>query len=543
MFASNRPLGPGFRAQRSMVLASRGLVCTSQPLATSVGLHILRQGGTAMDAAIAANLVLCVVEPYNTGLGGDCMLLYWNAAEGKLYALNGSGRAPAALTPEHLRKAGFCTMPLIGPLSVTVPGAVQAWADAHARFGRLSWGELFAGAIDYAENGFPVSEVIAWEWQTIWNAGIVQDAHARTWFSLDGRPPRLGEVMRLPVLAKTLRTLANEGPEWFYRGPFAEAATRVVAEQGGVFLATDFAEHRSCWVDPIEATYRGYSVLELPPSTQGVTALLALNILENYDLSRYSPLAPEVHHYRIEAVKLALADRNQFVADPEFASVPLHELLSKDYAQGRAALVRENRAVARPLPGALSAKGDTVYLTAADSWGNVVSMISSLYFPFGSGVAVPDTGVVLQNRGAGFVLDPAHPNCVAPRKRPLHTTIPAMLFRNGRPVVSFGVMGGDHQAQAHVQVVSQMIDFAANIQEALDSPRFHVLEHNRVAFEEEFDPALVQALRAFGHAVADPNEVRLRGGFGGGQGLLIDWDAKVYWGGSDRRKDGCAMGF
>ena len=526
-----------------MVLARRGLVCTSQALATSVGLHVLRQGGSAIDAAIAANLTLCVVEPYHVGLGGDCMLLYWDAAEQQLHALNGSGRAPASLTLDRLAASGCSTMPLLGPLSVTVPGVVQAWADAHARFGRLRWQELFAAALDYAENGFPVSEVIAWEWQTIFNVGIVQDVHARAWFSIDGRAPRLGEVMRLPVLARTLGELSQGGAEWFYRGPFADAAARAVGEQGGALSVTDFAEHSSSWVEPIETTYRGYTLAELPPNTQGITALLALNILENFDLARYGPSAPEVHHYRIEAVKLALADRNRFVADPDFVPVPLSELLSKDYAQGRAALLQPRRALRQPTAGKLSPLGDTVYLTVADQRGNIVSMISSLYFPFGSGVAVPNTGVVLQNRGAGFVLDPDHPNCVAPRKRPLHTIIPAMLFHDEQPVLSFGVMGGDHQAQAHVQVISHMIDFGANIQEALDLSRFHVLEHNRVAFEEEFDPALVQALREFGHAVADPNEVRMRSGFGGGQGIMIDWSAGVFGGGSDRRKDGAAMGY
>lgn len=526
-----------------MALARQGLVCTSQALATSVGVQVLRQGGNAIDAAIAANLTLCVVEPYNVGLGGDCMLLYWSAAERKLYALNGSGRAPAALTAERLGAAGFSSMPLIGPLSVTVPGAVQAWADAHARFGRLRWPELFEGALTYAEDGFPVSEVVAWEWQTILNAGILQDAQAHAWFSLDGRPPGIGEVMRLPHLAQSLRELASGGTEWFYRGPFAVAAAGAVAGQGGVLSPSDFAEHSSSWVEPMTTSYRGYTLVELPPSTQGVTVLLALNILENFDLARYGSSAPEVHHYRIEAVKLALADRNRFVADPEFAGVPLGELLSKDYAQGRAALLHPKRAVARPAAGKLPSQGDTVYLTVADAEGNIVSMISSLYFPFGSGVAVPNTGVVLQNRGAGFVVDPTHPNCVAPRKRPLHTIIPAMLFQGEQPILSFGVMGGDHQAQAHVQVISHMVDFGANIQEALDLPRFHVIEQNRVAFEEEFDPELVRTLHEFGHAVADPYEVRFRGGFGGGQGIMIDWARGVYWGGSDRRKDGAAMGF
>ncbi|GIW44351.1 MAG: gamma-glutamyltransferase [Candidatus Binatia bacterium] len=519
------------------------MVCTSQPLATNVGVEVLRQGGSAIDAAIAANLTLCVVEPYNTGLGGDCMLLYWSASERKLYALNGSGRAPASLTLELLRERGHSSMPLVGPLSITVPGAVRAWADAHARFGRLAWESLFAGALDYASNGFPVSEVIAWEWQTIFHAGLLQDPQARWWFSVEGEPPQLGQVIRLPALAETLRNLARNGPDWLYSGPFAEAAARAVTQQGGVLSVQDFREHASSWVEPIATTYRGFEVIELPPNTQGLAALLALNILENFDLSRYEPFAPEVHHLSVEAVKLALADRARYLGDPACGSVPVRALLSKDYAQGRAALVHPAKAVARPQAGRSVPGGDTVYLTAADAEGNVASLISSLYFPFGSGVAVPETGAVLQNRGAGFVLEPGHPNCVAPRKRPLHTIIPAMVLQQGAPVVSFGVMGGDHQAQAHVQVVSRLVDFGANIQEALDWPRFHVIEGNRVAFEEEFPPEVLQTLAQRGHAIADPNEVRFRGGFGGGQGIMVHPATGAYWGGSDRRKDGAAMGF
>ncbi len=496
-----------------------------------------------MDAALAANLVLCVVEPYNTGLGGDCLLLYWNAAEHRLYALNGSGRAPAALDVDVLEARGFTSMPLTGVWSITVPGAVQAWADAHGRFGRLPWDTLFEAAIDYAEHGFPVTEVIGYEWRLIVHAGILQDPVARAWFTCNGEPPELGEIVRLPELARSFKELARSGPDWFYRGPFAEAAAQAVAQQGGVLSLQDFREHRSTWVDPLTTTYRGYELLEFPPSTQGIAALLALNILENFDLPAYGPQAPEVHHYRIEAVKLALADRNRYVADPEFASVPVEGLLSKDYAQGRAAVLHPQRALVQPAPGRMLPGSDTVYLAAADSEGNLVSMISSLYFPFGSGVAVPGTGVVLQNRGAGFVLERGHPNCVAPRKRPLHTIIPAMLLHQGQPVVAFGVMGGDHQAQAHVQVVSQMVDFGANIQEALDAPRFHVIERNRVAFEEEYDPVLVAALSQRGHAIADPAEVRIRGGFGGGQGIMVHPRSGVLWGGSDRRKDGTAGGY
>ncbi len=543
MFRSRRAEVRGFRSQRSLVIARTGMVCASQPLAAEAGLHILRAGGTAVDAAIAALAMLAVVEPYNTGLGGDCFALLWYGPEQRLYGLNGSGRAPQALTIEALRAAGHAVMPLIGPWSITVPGAVQAWHDLHERFGRLAWAKLFEPALAYAEEGYAVSEIIAHEWGLIVGFGILQDPRARQVFTMDGRAPGLGEVMRLPALARTLRELASGGADWFYRGDFAARIAASVQAAGGVLAREDLAAHRSTWVEPLCTEYRGVTVAELPPNGQGLAALIGLNILENFDLPGYGPEAVESHHYRIEATKLALADRNRYVADPEHALVPTAALLSKDYAQGRAALLSSRRALADVHAGLVPVGRDTVYLTAADSEGTVVSIINSLFFPFGSGVAVEDTGVVLHNRGAGFVLDPSHPNCVAPRKRPLHTLIPAMLLQDGKPLVSFGVMGGDHQAQAHLQVVSNLVDFGFNVQEALDFPRFHCLDRNRVAVEEDFPAPIVEELRQRGHWLVDPAEVRVRGGFGGGQAIAVHPLTGAYWGGSDRRKDGQAIGY
>jgi gamma-glutamyltranspeptidase/glutathione hydrolase len=543
MFSTRRNQVEGFRSQRSMALGRRGMVCTSQPLASAAGLDMLRHGGNAVDAAICAAAVLGVVEPFSTGVGGDCFMLVWHAAEQKLYGLNGSGRAPAALSLDALRARGLTEMPVHGMLPVTVPGAVDAWCAALSRFGSKSIDAVLQPAIGYARDGFPVSEIIAHQWDLILRFGVLQHVDAlRTW-SVDGRAPRLGEVFRVPALAETLAGIADSGADAFYRGALAEKIVAFSRAHGGVHSFEDFAEHRSTWVEPIGSDYRGYRVCELPPNGQGLTALIALNNLESFDLAAYPLGSPECVHLRIEAIKLAFADRNRYIADPEHADVPTMELLAKDYAHGRAALINLQRALKSAAPGRVTAGTDTVYLTVADGTGNVVSLINSLYFPFGSGLVAGDTGITLHNRGYGFVLDPAHPNCLAPRKRPFHTIIPAMLFADGRPLVSFGVMGGDVQAQAHVQVVSNLVDYGLNIQEALDYPRLHYVDSDRVALEAEYGASLRQRLTHMGHAIVDEEFTALRGGFGGGQGIMIDHDAGCLWGGSDRRKDGCAIGF
>jgi gamma-glutamyltranspeptidase/glutathione hydrolase len=517
------------------------------------GLECLRRGGNAIDAAVTAAAVLGVVEPYSTGIGGDCFMLVWAAGGGggnggpseggRLHGLNGSGRAPAAATLEEFTRRGLAEMPFHGMLPVTVPGAVDAWCEALARFGTRSLAEVLEPAIAYAEEGFAVSEVIQHEWSLCAAAGILRRPDAARRFTVDGEAPRLGAVFRLPDLARSLRLLAGGGRDVFYRGELAERLARFSRDNDGLLSAADLAEHRSSWVEPISTEYRGHRLFELPPNGQGLTALIALNILECFDVAAHPLDSAETWHLRIEAINLAFADRARFIADPEHARLPVAELLSKDYAQGRAALIHPHKVLSNPPSGPFRAGTDTVYLTTADARGNVVSLINSLYAPFGSGMVAGDTGICLQNRGRGFVLDPAHPNCIAPRKRPFHTIIPAMLFRDGRPLVSFGVMGGDVQPQGHLQVVSNLVDFGLNIQEALDEPRFNFLQETAVAVEESAGEGIRQGLIERGHTVGGEFAALARGGFGGGQGILIDPATGCYWGGSDRRKDGCAAGW
>jgi gamma-glutamyltranspeptidase/glutathione hydrolase len=543
MLTTHRNQTTGFRSQRSMAMGRHGMACTSQPLATEAAVGILRRGGNAVDAAVAAAAMLGVVEPFSTGIGGDCFLLLWSAREQRLFGLNGSGRAPAALRLDLLQARGCSTMPMHGMLPVTVPGAVQAWADALQRFGSLPLSEVLAPAIATARNGFPVTEIIAQQWDLIVRFGVLQHADAQRTFTIDGQAPRLGQIFRNPNLAGSMEAIARDGADGFYRGDLAEKLVAFSNANDGVLSLADLAAHTSSWVEPILTSYRGYDVAEIPPNGQGLAALIGLNILENFELGGEGAESAHDLHLRIEAVKLAFADRGRYIADPQHANVPTAALLSKDYAQGRAALIHPDRALKHVQPGQAPAGTDTVYLTTADRDGNVVSFINSLYMPFGSGLVAGDTGIVLQNRGFGFAIEPGHPNCVAPGKRPFHTIIPGMLLKGGRPLVSFGVMGGDHQAQAHVQVVSNLVDWGLNIQEALDYPRFHYLEADRVVLEPEYGAEMIRALRERGHDVQEGDAFVQRGTFGGGQGIVIDPATGAYWGGSDRRKDGCALGF
>ncbi|HUI25716.1 MAG TPA: gamma-glutamyltransferase [Candidatus Kryptonia bacterium] len=543
MFATRRNHSDGFRSQRSMALARDAMVCSSQPLASAAGLEILRRGGNAIDAAIAAAAVLGVVEPFSTGIGGDCFMQIWNAREHKLFGLNGSGRAPAAATRDAVRAQTGDTMPVHGMLPVTIPGAMHAWCCALDRFGSLPLATVLEAAIHYAADGFPVSEIISHQWNLIVSSRVLRHPDALRTFTLDGRAPRLGEIFSNPTLARSLELLADGGCDAFYRGALAERIVAFARANGGLHTVDDFAAHTSEWVEPISTTYRGYTLCEIPPNGQGLTALIALNILEQFDLPSLPLGSADALHLRIEAIKLAFADRNRYIADPAQVSVPTAELLSKDYARVRAGLIESGRALPGVPPGVFPVGTDTVYLTTADRDGNVVSLINSLFFPFGSGMVAGDTGIVLQNRGYGFSLDPSHPNCVAPRKRPFHTIIPAMLLKDGRPLLSFGVMGGDVQAQGHVQVISNMVDHGCNIQEALDYPRVHYLDGCNVAVENDYAVEVRAELQGRGHNVQDEFATLLRGGFGGGQGIMIDPATGAYWGGSDRRKDGCAVGF
>lgn len=543
MFCTARNDVSPWRSQRSAALATQGMVCTSQSLASSAALDLLRRGGNAIDAAVCAAAVLGVVEPFSTGIGGDCFALVWSADEGELVGINGSGRAPAGLSLAALENRGLAAMPAHGMLPVTVPGAVRAWDDLLQRFGRLSLATVLEPAITYAREGFPVSEIIAYQWDLIVRFGVLQNDDARGTFAPEGRAPRLGEIMRLPGLARSLATIAAGGADVFYRGEIADALVACSNEHGGVLARQDLEQHTSSWVTPIHTDYRGHRVCEIPPNGQGIAALIGLNVLENFDLSQHELGSPENLHRRIEATKLALADRNRYVADPACADIPVDALLDKAYGRRRAAAIDLARAHANAEAGSLSPGTDTVYLTTADGDGNVVSFINSLFMPFGSGVVAGDTGIALQNRGYGFVAEAGHANCVAPGKRPLHTIIPGMVLRDGKPLVSFGVMGGHIQAQAHIQVISNLVDYGLNIQEALDCPRYYCFGGATVAIENEVPQASREHLQAMGHDVQGPDYATLQGGFGGGQGIIIDPNNSVLWGGSDRRKDGCALGY
>jgi gamma-glutamyltranspeptidase/glutathione hydrolase len=533
------------RQTRSPVLARNGVVAASQPLAAQAGLRILQDGGNAVDAAVAAAAVLNVVEPMMTGVGGDVFALVYLAAEGTLLGLNGSGRAPSGATTDFFARRGITRMPGGGIHSATVPGTVDGWDQLLRRAGTLTFAEVLQPAITYAEQGYPVSEIIASQWDDSASA-LTGDADAvRTWLP-GGRAPRSGAAFACPALGCTLRLLAEEGRDAFYQGAIARAIVAKSEALGGLFTLDDLAAHTSTWVEPLHTSYRGYEVYELPPNTQGVAALEMLNVLEGYDLAALGPQSAEYWHLLIEAKKLAYADLDAHLADPEFAPMLIDALLSKEYATQQRSRIDPERVagrvatgmgadVPRPRPGA----GDTVYLAAADRRGNLVSFINSLYGLFGSGVGVGDTGILLHNRGALFSLDPAHPNHVEPHKRPYHTLVPAFAMRDGRPWLAFGVMGGDMQPQGHVQVLVNLIDFGMNAQAAGDVARCHHFQApNVVAVEAGFAPDVLQNLTARGHRLA-----RAPGVYGGYQAIQVDPASGAYAAASDPRKDGQAVGY
>ncbi len=541
MFDISRIERSGFAPRRSVVMAREGMVATSQPLATEAGVSILKQGGNAFDAAIATALTLGVVEPMSTGIGGDAFLLYRCAADGKIYGVNGSGRCPQRLTLDALRQQGFRDMPTRGLASVTVPGAIDAFAQVQQRHGALTFADVLEPAIHYASTGFPVSEIIATQWQI--NAPLLSQypSSAQTYLP-DGKAPQAGDVHYQPQLAQTLRVLAAEGRDAFYQRDIARRIVQFSQDHGGFFTREDFATHRTEWVEPIRTDYRGYTVLELPPNGQGITALLALNVLEGFDLAALDYGSAAYYHLLIEATKQAFADRNRYVADPACAHVPVQGLLSKAYAAQRRQDIKLDRAGAY-VPGDPVPFSNTVYVSCVDRDRNVVSLIHSLYLGFGSGVVAGDTGICLQNRGTGFVAEPTHPNALAPGKRPFHTIIPALVLHHDQPWLCYGVMGGDMQAQGHVQVGINMIDFGMNVQEALEAPRYRITGGKRVMLERAIAPAIRRELAAMGHEVTPSEHVPPGPQYGGGQAILIDHTRGVLQGGSDSRKDGCALGY
>jgi gamma-glutamyltranspeptidase / glutathione hydrolase len=526
---------------RSVARSQHGMVASSQPLASQVGLEVLKRGGNAVDAAIAMAAMLNVTEPMMTGIGGDAfMLVYWSKTK-ELKGLNASGRAPAALSLDYFAKKKTTKIPEFGMETITVPGAFDGWVTLLDKYGTMKLADLLSPAIDCAENGFPVMEKTAEDWNAeVTKLKKTQAAAAN--YLIDGRAPRPGEIFRQPNLARTLRTLAAGGRDAFYKGEIAKAIANYCEQNGGFISLADLAAQKSDWVEPISTNYRGYTVYELPPNGQGLTALLTLNILEGFDLAALSKQPVRYYHTLIEATKLAFADRNRYIADPAFSEVPVVELLSKDYAAKRRALINPNKALDAPPPGQINVGSDTTYLTVVDKDGNAVSFINSLFDAFGSGIVAGDTGIVLQNRGSSFSLDPTHPNHLEPGKRPFHTLIPAMVFHDNRLFMSFGVMGGGIQPQGHVQVLVNIIDLGMGLQQAIDAPRYRYMTGRDVLLEDEIGPGVITRLLALGHLRAAPPGL-LRSSMGGGQAIMIDPVNKTLMGASDSRKDGLAIGY
>jgi len=521
-----------YPSRRQVVYARRGMVATSQPLAAQAGLHVLRQGGNAIDAAIATAAALTVVEPTSNGIGSDAFALVWTG--GKLYGLNASGPAPQALSLEALHRAGLDAIPPYGVVPVTVPGAPAAWAELHRRFGRLPFSTLLEPAIAYAEEGYPVSPVLAHFWARAFDryCQCLQGEEFRPLFETfapGGRVPGPGEIWRSPDHARTLRAIAASEAEDFYRGDLAEQIDRFFRRHGGFLRKEDLAAYRPEWVEPIRVEYRGYEVWEMPPNGHGLVALMALNILKGFEFTERDTV--ETYHRQIEALKLAFADGLRYIADPRSMSVRVEDLLSEDYAGRRREKIRDQ--ALDPVPGRPPG-GGTVYLCTADGEGNMVSYIQSNYMGFGSGLVVPGTGIALQNRGHNFSVDPSHDNCVAPGKKPYHTIIPGFLTRGGEPVGPFGVMGGFMQPQGHLQVVMNSIDFHLNPQAALDAPRWQWIQGRQVEVEPGTPRHIVEALARRGHEVRWALD---SGGFGRGQ-IIWRQAGGVLAGATEPRTDG-----
>ena len=539
-----KPMSLDFKSRRSMISARRGMVGASNPLAAQAGLNILRRGGNAADAAIATSAVMNVTDPGSCGIGGDCFALYYDAKTKKITALNGSGRAPAALSLDITRGLGWSKMNPFHAHAVTVPGAVRGWQDLLSRHGTMSLGEALGDAIHYASEGHPLQPLVGLRWSRS-GAFLRRAANAEDYLP-GGQTPVAGQIMRLPGLANTLRAIAEGGAEAFYSGPVAAAIVESLEEQGGLMSLDDLKNHRSTWDEPIHTNYRGIEVYECPPNGQGLTALIALNIAENFDIGALPWDSPQRLHLLVESMRLAWADAHEYIADMRQADVPAAQLLCKDYAASRAALISPSRTLDAPIPpGDLPGGSDTIYLSVVDGAGNACSFIKSLYMGFGVGIVARGTGVWLQNRGAGFSLREGHRNCLAPGKRPYHTIIPGMALKDGELWASFGVMGGFMQPQGHVQVISAMVDDELNPQEALNRPRWQVDggDPGGALLMEEGAPFKTMAdLAERGHRI-QPEAGLGRGNFGRGQIIRYDADSGVMHGGSEPRADGQIAAF
>lgn len=548
--AEDRLSGRTF-ATRTEVMAQHGMACTSHPLATQAAVDVLRQGGTAVDAAIAANAVQGVVEPHVNGIGGDLFAIVYEARTGKLHGLNASGHSPYSLTRERLVEMGLKYLPAYGPLPVSVPGCVDGWYQLHGKFGRQPMSNLLAYAIGYARDGFPVAEEAAQYWQSV-EALYGKFPNVRTVYLPDGHAPKRGEVFRNPALAGTLAKIAFGGRDTFYTGALAETIAASMARAGGFLTQRDLAEHRSEWVEPVSVNYRGYDVWELPPNGQGIAALQMLNLLEGFDFSQTSFGSADHVHRFVEAKKLAYEDRAKFYADPNYmAPGMVPQLLSKKYAAERRKLIHPTRAATSVEAGHPSLReGDTIYLTVADADGNMVSLIQSNFRGFGSGMVPDGLGFMLQDRGQLFTLEPGQPNSYAPHKRPFHTIIPAFVTKDGRPWMSFGVMGGSFQPLGHVEILMNMIDFGMNAQEAGDAPR---IDHQgsseptgesatgvgTITLESGYPFETIRSLMQRGHKIG----WAVPGSYGGYQAIRFDAASRVYFGASESRKDGQAAGY
>jgi gamma-glutamyltranspeptidase/glutathione hydrolase len=545
----DRPVGDPHQS-RSVVLAKHGIVATSHPLAAETGLDILKAGGNAADAAIAASAMIGLVEPMSCGIGGDLFAIYWDSKTQKLYGLNASGRSPNNLSHDEFLRLGHKQIPTYGPLSWSVPGCVSGWQELHDRFGSKPFDELLAPSIATAEEGFPVAEVIAGSWSGA-TAKLKEWPDSAKTYLVDGaRAPKFGELFKNPRLAESYRKIARGGPEAFYQGDIAKSIVAFSEANGGFLSMQDFIEHESEWVEPVSTNYRGYDLWELPPNGQGIAALQILNTLEPFDIKSMGLGSPEYLHLFVESTRLAFADRAKFYADPAFNNLPTAELISKEYAARQVKRIDLNKAATDvPAGDPKLVHGDTIYLTVVDKDRNCCSFIQSNYHGFGSQIVPGDVGFVLQNRGALFALEEGHLNVYEPRKRPFHTIIPAMLTKDGEPYFCFGVMGGDMQPQGHAQIVVNLIDFGLNVQAAGDAARIRHLGSaeptgvaaqgsGTVQVESGISDKTVEALRAKGHQV-----VRAKGAFGGYQGILIDRENGVLHGATETRKDGAAVGY
>jgi gamma-glutamyltranspeptidase / glutathione hydrolase len=544
--AQDRVTGHNF-ATRSEIIAQNGMAATSHPLATQAALDILKAGGSAVDAAIAANAVLGLMEPTGCGIGGDLFAIIWDTDSRKLHGLNASGRSPKGLTKQYYLDNGYEYIPTSGSLSVSVPGAVDGWFEMHQKFGKLDMETILKPAIDYGRDGFPVTELIAYDL----GRSVGRLAHFpnfRETFMPEGRMPAKGEIFRNPYLANTYETIAREGRDAFYKGEIARTIESYIKENGGFLSYGDMASHTSQWVDPVSTNYRGYDVWQLPPNGQGIAVLQILNILEGYDIASMGLYSAEYLHTFVEAKKLAFEDRAHYYADMDFSPVPVKTLISKEYADERRKLINHDRAARRYDPGIMETPS-TIYLTVADKDGNMVSLIQSNYRGMGSGMTPPGLGFVIQNRGEGFTLKPGYFNTYEPGKRPFHTIIPGFITKDGLPFMSFGVMGGAMQPQGHAQIVVNMIDFGMNLQEAGDAPRIQhsgsseptgqrMTDGGVVMLESGFPYETIRALIEKGHRVQ-----WAVGPYGGYQAIMRDNLNRVYYGASESRKDGQAAGF